>query len=355
MPISQTPDQTTISVAMATFNGARFIGEQLASLARQTCLPMELVVSDDGSTDATGEIVADFARTAPFPVHFHRNAANLGYETNFLRATTLCRGTVIAFCDQDDVWLPRKLERCGAPFARPETSLVTHRYEFVDRALTPTGRYDPDIGRDEVLPPFAAWPWRTYRGFAILIRAELLGLLQTQERPASYFLPEPPERAGPMAHDQWAWFLGGVFGTRHIIAESLALYRQHGGNLFGASPEAGLPKQLREMRRRDAVYYRHLATVAGDMAEALRHVRPDAPAIRLAQATAGAARCARIATHFTRRAALHEQRHAGARLRRLIGLLLAGGYRSPDQGGHGLRGFGKDALTSMGRLLPRRA
>jgi hypothetical protein len=228
-------------------------------------------------------------------------------------------------------------------------------HEFVDRALKPTGRYDPDIAQDGVLPPFAAWPWRTYRGFAILIRAELLGLLQTQERPASYFLPEPPEQAGPMAHDQWAWFLGGVFGTRHLIAESLALYRQHGGNLFGVLPEGGVPKRLREMRRRDAVYYRHLATIAGDMAQALRHVRPDAPAARLAQAAAGAARCARMATHFTHRAALHEQRHVGARLWRLVGLLFAGGYRSPDQGGHGLRGFGKDALISVAGLLPRRS
>jgi glycosyltransferase involved in cell wall biosynthesis len=351
----ETRRETTISVAMATYNGARFIGEQLDSLARQTRPPMELVITDDCSTDATGEIVAAFARTAPFPVHFHRNPKNLGYKANFLHATTLCRGEVIAFCDQDDVWLPHKLERCAEPFARPATSLVIHRYALVDRDLKPTGSYEPDIQHDRVLSPFAGWMWHLYRGFSLLIRSELLDLLRVEPWPATFSLPEPPEQAGPMGHDEWAWFLGGVFGERHIIAESLVLYRQHGGNLFGASPEDNLHNQLRGMRRRDAGYYGHLARIAGDLEQALRRIRPDAPAVRLAQAEAGAARCARIAAHLTRRVALHGQTRTGARLGALIGLLLAGGYRSPDQGGHGMRGLGKDALISVAGLLPRRA
>src|SRR3954467_3477295 len=75
-----------VSVALASYNGARFIDEQLASLAAQTRLPDELVVCDDGSTDDTLARVERFAATAPFAVRIVRNAENLGFNGNFQRA-----------------------------------------------------------------------------------------------------------------------------------------------------------------------------------------------------------------------------------------------------------------------------
>src|SRR5215470_8302349 len=99
-----------ISVAMCTYNGARFLAEQLGSLAAQSRLPDELVVCDDGSTDESAEIVKDFARHAPFPVRLEVNEENLGATKNFEKAIGLCRGEVIALSDQDDVWYPKKLE-----------------------------------------------------------------------------------------------------------------------------------------------------------------------------------------------------------------------------------------------------
>ena len=62
-----------ISVAMATYNGERYIREQLDSIARQTLLPIEIVITDDGSTDRTREVVEEFARTSPFLVRLVRN------------------------------------------------------------------------------------------------------------------------------------------------------------------------------------------------------------------------------------------------------------------------------------------
>src|SRR5581483_5816839 len=98
-----------ISIAMATYNGGQFIREQLDSLSRQTFLPCELVVCDDGSTDHTLAIVETFAASAPFAVRIHRNKKRLGFGPNFLKAASLCDGEVIAFSDQDDVWLETKL------------------------------------------------------------------------------------------------------------------------------------------------------------------------------------------------------------------------------------------------------
>ena len=85
----------SISIAMATYDGARFVAEQLASFAAQTRLPDELVVTDDGSTDGTLEIVERFAATAPFAVHIHRNPARLGYTLNFSEAVSKCEGEII--------------------------------------------------------------------------------------------------------------------------------------------------------------------------------------------------------------------------------------------------------------------
>ena len=122
---------------MATYNGARHVAEQLASLASQTVLPYELVVTDDASTDATPDIVAAFAASAPFPVRLIKNAEQLGYRANFMKAAGLCQADLVAFSDQDDVWLPRKLEAVNATFENSDTLLTYHDATVVTEKLEP--------------------------------------------------------------------------------------------------------------------------------------------------------------------------------------------------------------------------
>lgn len=99
-----------VSIAMCTYNGEKYLSEQLQSIAAQTIRPHQLVVCDDGSTDGTVQILEDFAKTAPFQVCIFRNAANLGSTKNFEKAIALCDGDLIALSDQDDIWYPGKLE-----------------------------------------------------------------------------------------------------------------------------------------------------------------------------------------------------------------------------------------------------
>src|SRR5688572_14133745 len=99
------------SVAMCTYNGARYLKEQLDSFTVQTRLPDELIVCDDGSSDETCQIVSTFAASAPFTVRLEVNQQTLGSTQNFAKAIQLCRGDLIALCDQDDVWLPGKLDK----------------------------------------------------------------------------------------------------------------------------------------------------------------------------------------------------------------------------------------------------
>src|SRR6202167_2057678 len=122
-----------ISVAMCTYNGERFLPQQLASMAKQTRLPDELVVCDDGSTDRTVAIVREFAASAPYPVRVFENERNLGFAANFERAIGLCEGDLIALSDQDDIWYPIRLERSEQEFAaHPEAGLVFSDGEIID-------------------------------------------------------------------------------------------------------------------------------------------------------------------------------------------------------------------------------
>src|SRR3990170_1386197 len=100
-----------ISVAMCTYNGATHLAEQLESIAAQDCVPDELVVCDDGSTDATSSMVEQFAARAPFSVRLEVNRQNLGCTQNFAKAVGLCRGQLILLADQDDLWMPQKVRR----------------------------------------------------------------------------------------------------------------------------------------------------------------------------------------------------------------------------------------------------
>jgi glycosyltransferase involved in cell wall biosynthesis len=101
---------------MCTYNGSRHLKSQLDSISAQTRLPSELVICDDASSDDTVPIIEQFAASVPFRVRLDVNAQNLGSTKNFEKAIQKCKGDLIALSDQDDVWLPRKLEVLEAEF-----------------------------------------------------------------------------------------------------------------------------------------------------------------------------------------------------------------------------------------------
>lgn len=100
-----------ISVAMATYNGEKYIGEQLESICRQTKKADEIVIVDDCSTDGTMGIVREYMQQYPqCNIRLFVNEANLGYKRNFHKAMSLCDGDIIFLCDQDDIWKEDKVE-----------------------------------------------------------------------------------------------------------------------------------------------------------------------------------------------------------------------------------------------------
>ena len=99
-----------ISVAMATYNGEKFIREQLDSILAQTITDWELIVCDDVSTDSTIAILEEYANKDG-RIQIHKNKVNLGFKRNFEKAISLCSGDYIALCDQDDIWKHDKVEK----------------------------------------------------------------------------------------------------------------------------------------------------------------------------------------------------------------------------------------------------
>ena len=118
-----------ISVAMATYNGERFVKEQIDSILSQTIEDIELVVCDDCSTDTTWDILNEYAMQ-DMRVHIYRNDHNLGYKNNFEKAIRLCRGDFIALSDQDDIWFDRHLEILSAGIG--ENDLIGGNVVFMD-------------------------------------------------------------------------------------------------------------------------------------------------------------------------------------------------------------------------------
>ena len=214
----------SVSVAMATYQGATFLNEQLESLAAQTVLPRELVVCDDRSTDGTREIVEEFARRAPFPVTFRCNAERLHFADNFLRAASLTSGSHVAFCDQDDVWEPEKIATVLDTVAATGAVLVAHDASVIDENGERCGELvhwqAPGLMGGEAL-----MPWHFFFGFTCTVQRRLLDLLPAADRPRDLMDPRHL-----LAHDRWVAFLASVTGEVYLLPDRLARYRQHRGN-----------------------------------------------------------------------------------------------------------------------------
>ena len=220
---------------MATYNGARFLEPQLASIAAQTRLPDELVVCDDQSSDESVEIVERFSLHAPFEVRVVRNPDRLGFAGNFLQAARLSRGDVVAWSDQDDVWMPEKLAVCARELESDnEVLLVVHASRFGDwirhgrpvvRAATGDwfGRFTPRrIRRRTVYTP-TSLPLRTrFPGRSSLVSRRVLDLADALATRLPGIIDEFEGH-----HDIWIGFLAGAIGKVVSLPNALVQYRQH--------------------------------------------------------------------------------------------------------------------------------
>lgn len=250
----------TVSVAMATYCGGRYLREQLDSIKNQSYIPTELIVCDDGSTDDSLDILESFAREASFPVKIYRNERNIGYIDNFLKAINLCEGSIIALSDQDDVWEQNKLEMAVLELKRTDALLHSHSATLIDEH----GKYissfqQSNISGHIILQQFD--PWSTFFGFTCTFRRELIESVPLILRPVDLIYDN-----SLTAHDRWITALGFLYGKVVYQNTSLARYRQHGNNLFGANHQT-LFQKVKKIRSRYIKYLNKRYNIAKSMIE----------------------------------------------------------------------------------------
>jgi glycosyltransferase involved in cell wall biosynthesis len=223
-----------LSVAMCTYNGAKYLEDQLRSIEQQTRPPNEVVVLDDRSTDSTCEIVAAFASRVPFAAHLHVNPRTLGTTGNFDAAIRRCTGDIVVLADQDDFWLPQKLKRIEQEFlARYDIGCVFTNAEVTDEYLEPLGY---------TLWSAAGFCRREYvrlqdgEGLDVLLRHSVAtgATMAFRAKLKEMFLPIPDG----WVHDEWIAVMTASLSKISAIDEVLIKYRQHTGNQIGAVKKA---------------------------------------------------------------------------------------------------------------------
>lgn len=228
MPATAAVDER-VSVALCTYNGAVFLEEQLASMLAQTVLPGEIVVSDDGSTDATSAIVERFAAESSVPVRVLRNPSPLGVTKNFEGAIRATTGSLIVLSDQDDVWRPDRVERALAAFdARPELQMVCSDARLVGADGVSLGT---TLFASLSIGPHERDGIRAGDAFGVLLRRNLVtgatAMLRREVLDAAVPFP------APWVHDEWLAIVAASRGPIELLDEPLVDYRQHGANQIG--------------------------------------------------------------------------------------------------------------------------
>jgi glycosyltransferase involved in cell wall biosynthesis len=245
-----------ISVALCSYNGAAYLGEQLASIAAQTRLLREVVVCDDRSSDASPQIAGEFAARAPVEVRIEVPPQNLGVVGNFEKAISLCRGEIIVLADQDDVWMPQKLERITAEMeARPEIGFVFSDAQRMDERGEPL----KDCLWQCLVPSFHPREQRLVNGgraFDVLLRRNVVtgATMAFRAKYRNLILPMPAY----CQHDAWIALLLSAVAPCKAIAEPLIRYRQHSRQQLGEK-RLSLFQQYRVAQRETDVKFHLVA------------------------------------------------------------------------------------------------
>jgi glycosyltransferase involved in cell wall biosynthesis len=205
-----------ITVCIATYNGARYITEQLASICSQLSEGDEVIVSDDGSTDGTLDVVRAFGDPR---IRIVQNESQRCYTANFENALRHAQGDYIFICDQDDVWHPQKVETVVHYLRDEGYQVVAHDAIVTDAALNPYPKTYYQV------------KGHIFRNLAgNLIRFSFLGCcLAVRKEVLRRALPFPPDHL-LCTHDNWLFLCASSIGRAKVLDQPLIYYRRHAGN-----------------------------------------------------------------------------------------------------------------------------
>lgn len=224
---------STVAVVMATYNGEKYVGEQISSILASTYQDFELFIYDDGSKDNTLSILRDFEQKNPAKIHVLPNEKNMGVTINFLRAAARSTMDYVMFCDQDDFWKPSKIAVTLKRMRHMEGQLGknTPLAVFTDAVVVDQ---DLKVLKNSFFCSNHLNPFKTNLphilmenkliGCTVMMNSALRKILQ------SYQLPTKAK-----FHDWWIALIACSMGKIGFVNEGTLLYRQHQGNVVGGS------------------------------------------------------------------------------------------------------------------------
>ena len=225
---------------MATYNGSRYLRPQLDSILAQLGPDDELLIQDDGSEDDTLEIIGSYGDAL---IQGVENSSNLGVIATFGRCLSRARRPIVFLADQDDEWLPGKVDAMVAPFQdRQVTGVVTEAVIIdADNALTGESFFGLMHSGPGVVHNFVK---NSYLGCCMAVRREVLEVA----------LPVP---RSVRTHDGWIGITADLLGEVVFLPTPYVRYRRHDGNVSQMEPFG-----LADIARRRLALAAHLAKIA---------------------------------------------------------------------------------------------
>ncbi|HWT74789.1 MAG TPA: glycosyltransferase family 2 protein [Mobilitalea sp.] len=220
-----------VAIVMTTYNGEKYVGEQIESILSSTYQDFELFIYDDGSKDDTMSILRMYESKEPDKIHVFKNETNLGVTRNFLQAICRTRACYVMTCDQDDVWKPNKIASTLKRLRQMEVQtgkdvplavftdavVVDSDLNVTDSSFFQSGHLDP---KKTELPRLLME--NKLIGCTVMINAALRKVLQGRRLPVN-----------ARFHDWWIALIAASFGRIGYLNEGTLLYRQHSGNVVG--------------------------------------------------------------------------------------------------------------------------
>lgn len=233
---------TDLTVVLCSYNGERYIREQIKSILCQTLLPASIIIVDDSSNDSTVSIITEYLESKPVRIFLFRNEFNLGVCKSFGRAINLVSTKYTALCDQDDVWAQKKLEFAMNKMLELEsmygedTPLLVHSdLTVVDSSLKVLSNSFFDyrgIQHEHLFPLDILLVQNYVTGCTVLFNDPLKRIA----------LPLP---SSIIMHDWWLAQLAAAVGKVGFVDSPTVFYRQHGLNVVGASRLISLKNLVR--------------------------------------------------------------------------------------------------------------
>ena len=243
-----------ITVLLAVYNGEKYLKEQIESILNQSIKNIKIIIRDDGSTDNSAEIISSYCNQYPEKIYSIVGAPSGGAKKNFAELLKSCDSDYIMFCDQDDVWLPQKIEKTLNAMQQAEQGgakpiLVHTDLKVVNQKLCEIApsffEFQKLIQKDVTLPK-------------LLVQNYVTGCTMMINRALKEKCGQIPDDC--IMHDWWLALVAILFGELVCVSEPTMLYRQHEDNQVGAKAAYGLSFIKRKLQTLDKVRENYNAT-----------------------------------------------------------------------------------------------